>query len=69
MHVKDVAAPGGHHTVPLGSGCVDLRGVFRELKQMNYAGWLSWEDEPEDRNPMDIAAEMHAWITREWERA
>ncbi len=66
VHVKDVKAAGGHETVPLGTGCVDLRGMFSELKRAGYAGVLSWEDEPEDRNPYDIAADMLRWIEREW---
>jgi len=69
LHVKDVRAPGGHETVPLGEGCVDLPGIFRELKAIGYTGWLSWEDEPEDRNPFDIAAEMRQWIERAWAEA
>jgi hypothetical protein len=36
-----------------------------ELKhQRGYSGWYSWEDEPEDRNPMLIAAEMRQYIER-----
>lgn len=66
VHVKDVRSPGGHECVPLGTGCVDLAGVFRELKAIGYRGDLSWEDEPENRNPMEIAADMRLWIERTW---
>ncbi|MFW6058932.1 MAG: sugar phosphate isomerase/epimerase family protein [Phycisphaeraceae bacterium] len=69
VHVKDVRAAGGHETVPLGEGCVDLPGIFRELKALDYDGWLSWEDEPEDRNPMAIAVDMRQWIEQQWEQA
>lgn len=62
VHLKDVAAAGGHHTVPLGEGVVDLEGVMVALKEIGYAGAYSWEDEPEDRNPMEIAARMRQWI-------
>lgn len=62
VHVKDVKHAGGHETCPLGQGVVDLEGTFRDLKAMNYTGWFAWEDEPEDRNPMSIAAEMRKWI-------
>lgn len=62
VHVKDVKAAGGHETCPLGEGVVDLEGVFRVLREQGYRGWYSWEDEPEDRNPMEIAAESRRWI-------
>jgi sugar phosphate isomerase/epimerase len=62
VHVKDVREPGTHDNVPLGTGCVDLEGIFRELKAIGYDGWYSWEDEPSDRNPLDLAAEMRQWI-------
>jgi sugar phosphate isomerase/epimerase len=65
VHLKDVRAPGGHETCPLGDGCVGIRGVIRALHEVGYDGWLSWEDEPEDRNPMDIAADMRRYIERE----
>jgi sugar phosphate isomerase/epimerase len=69
VHLKDVKAAGGHETVKLGTGCVDIPGVIRELKAIGYTGVLSWEDEPEDRNPFDIAAEMHQYIEQNWSRA
>ncbi len=58
VHVKDVAAHGAHHTVPLGAGCVGVDAVLRLLNARGYAGALSWEDEPEDRNPLEIADAM-----------
>ena len=68
VHLKDVGGAGAHLSVPLGTGCVDIPGVIRELKAIGYEGVLSWEDEPEDRNPFDIAAEMREYIEREWSR-
>lgn len=62
VHLKDVAARGSHHTVPLGSGVVGIPAVLETLAEMGYSGHLSWEDEPEDRNPLDIAAEMRSYI-------
>ena len=55
--------------MPLGTGCVDLVGAFTELKKQGFAGVLSWEDEPEDRNPFDIAVSMREWIADAWEAA
>jgi sugar phosphate isomerase/epimerase len=68
VHLKDVRSAAAHLSVPLGTGCVDIPGVIRELKAIGYEGVLSWEDEPEDRNPFDIAAEMREYIEREWNR-
>jgi sugar phosphate isomerase/epimerase len=62
VHVKDVRAPDGHETCRLGDGVVDLPGTFAALREMGYEGWYSWEDEPEDRNPLDTAEENRAWI-------
>jgi sugar phosphate isomerase/epimerase len=65
VHLKDVKAVGGHETCPLGQGAVNIAGVIATLKAIGYAGWYSWEDEPEHRNPMLIAAEMRQWIETE----
>jgi sugar phosphate isomerase/epimerase len=65
VHVKDVRARGGHETCPLGEGCADIRGVIAVLAEIGYSGWYSWEDEPEDRNPMEIARAMRELIARE----
>lgn len=62
VHVKDVATRGKHDTCPIGTGIVDLEGAIRALKDLGYSGWYSWEDEPEDRNPLDIAAQSLRWI-------
>lgn len=62
VHVKDVKAAGEHETCPLGTGCVGIAGAIRALKETGYQGWYSWEDEPEDRNPMEIARPMREWI-------
>jgi L-ribulose-5-phosphate 3-epimerase len=62
VHLKDVKAVGGHETVQLGTGVTDIPACVRALKDINYTGVLSWEDEPEDRNPMEIALEMRLYI-------
>ena len=64
VHVKDVRRPGSHETCPLGEGSVDIRSVIRALKEIGYTGWYSWEDEPEDRNPMEIASQMREFIAQ-----
>jgi sugar phosphate isomerase/epimerase len=64
VHVKDVRARGGHATCPLGEGVVDIAGCLAALRGIGYAGWYSWEDEPEDRNPLDIAAQSREFLER-----
>ncbi len=61
-HIKDVKAAGAHDTCLLGEGAVDVAGVMRALREIGYAGWYSWEDEPEDRDPFDSAVRNRRWI-------
>ncbi|MGH7857483.1 MAG: sugar phosphate isomerase/epimerase family protein [Candidatus Binatia bacterium] len=65
VHVKDVKAAGRHDTCNLGEGVVDVAGCLRALRDVGYDGWLAWEDEPEDRNPLEAAAANLAWLERE----
>lgn len=62
-HIKDVKAAGGHDTCLLGEGVVNVAGCLAALRQIGYAGWYSWEDEPEDRNPFDSAVRNREWLT------
>lgn len=62
VHLKDVKSLGGHETVPLGTGVVNIPAVVAALKAVGFSGAYSWEDEPEDRNPMAIAKEMREYI-------
>ncbi len=61
-HIKDVTAAGRHETCLLGEGVVNVAECLKTLRSMNYAGWYSWEDEPEDRNPLDSAKRNREWI-------
>jgi sugar phosphate isomerase/epimerase len=63
-HIKDVKAVGGHATCLLGEGVVDPAACIRTLKEIGYDGWYSWEDEPEDRNPLDSAERNRLWIEK-----
>jgi sugar phosphate isomerase/epimerase len=65
VHVKDVREVGRHDTCMLGEGIVDIAGCIRALSDIGYDGWLSWEDEPDDRNPMESAAEARERLERE----
>lgn len=63
-HIKDVEAAGGHHTCLLGDGVARVKECMDALKQAGYAGWYSWEDEPENRNPFDSAVRNYEWILK-----
>lgn len=67
VHIKDVRSAGGHETVPLGEGVVDVERCLRVLKARGYEGALSWEDEPEERNPFEVATQcrekIECWLS------
>ena len=63
-HIKDVKAAGKHETCLLGEGSADVAGCMTALREVKHAGWYSWEDEPEDRNPMDSAVRNREWIEK-----
>jgi sugar phosphate isomerase/epimerase len=64
VHAKDVREAGRHDTCMLGDGVADIAGCIGALNEIGYDGWLSWEDEPEDRNPMESAVENRLWLER-----
>ena len=64
-HIKDVKAAGAHHTVLLGEGSVPIPGCLQALRDIRYAGCYSWEDEPEDRNPLDSAVRNRQWLEKQ----
>ena len=61
-HIKDVKQHGGHETCLLGEGVAQVDVCLEALQRIGYAGWYSWEDEPEDRNPFESAVRNHQWI-------
>jgi sugar phosphate isomerase/epimerase len=65
VHAKDVLEVGRHRTCKLGDGIVGMSECIRTLADIGYDGWLSWEDEPTDRNPMDTAVENRVWLEAE----
>lgn len=64
VHAKDVKEPGHHDTCMLGEGVADISGCIDALHEIGYDGWLSREDEPEDRNPMETAVQNREWLER-----
>jgi sugar phosphate isomerase/epimerase len=61
-HIKDVRERGGHETCLLGEGVAQVAVCLEALRTIGYEGWYSWEDEPEDRNPLDSAARNLRWM-------
>ncbi len=60
--MKDVKAAGKHETCLLGEGVVRVAECLKALSSLEYRGWYSWEDEPEDRNPLDSAKRNLLWL-------
>jgi sugar phosphate isomerase/epimerase len=66
VHLKDVPAVGSHQCVAIGTGIVDVQGVFRELKACGYDGWLSIEIETGDHDPTAEILASAETIRRLW---
>jgi sugar phosphate isomerase/epimerase len=66
VHLKDVPAVGSHDCVAIGTGIVDVQGVFRELKACGYNGWLSIEVETGVRDPTEAILSSAETIRRLW---
>ncbi len=65
VHVKDVRRAGAHETCRLGDGVVNIPATLATLKNIGYQGWYSWEDEPEDRNPLELASWTLSYLQRQ----
>jgi L-ribulose-5-phosphate 3-epimerase len=62
VHLKDVAEPGTHISCMHGEGCANVAGCIDELLALGYAGPVSIEHEPYDRDPTDECARMLALV-------
>jgi sugar phosphate isomerase/epimerase len=51
IHLKDIRAAGGHETVQLGTGIMDVPAVIAAIKAIGYDGAISIEHEPEHFDP------------------
>jgi sugar phosphate isomerase/epimerase len=63
-HIKDVRRAGTHETCRLGDGIVNIPAVLTALQGIGYSGWYAWEDEPEDRNPLDLARWTREYLSQ-----
>ncbi len=63
VHFKDVSAarPEGHE-VEIGRGVIDVVGVIRALKQIDYRGLLSFEYEKDPEQPLPGLAESVGFV-------
>jgi L-ribulose-5-phosphate 3-epimerase len=61
-HIKDVTRAGAHETCLLGEGVAEVEECLKAFREIGYTGAYSWEDEPEDRNPMESAVRNREWI-------
>ena len=53
MHIKDLKrASDKDSQVPVGDGVLPVAGIFKELKRMNYQGYVNLEYEIEEDNPL-----------------
>ncbi len=63
VHIKDQV---GGQSVPFGAGEIDLRGLFRHMKSVGYAGDFVVEMEVQDReNTLKYLAEARDYIQRQ----
>jgi L-ribulose-5-phosphate 3-epimerase len=67
VHLKDVLHEGEpHDTCAWGEGVVDVESCVRSLRRIGYAGALTVEHEPEDRDPSEeiraMRAQLEAWL-------
>jgi sugar phosphate isomerase/epimerase len=55
MHIKDINEFNNldAHTVPLGTGVLDFKGLISELKRQNFSGVLTIENEYDWDNPIN----------------
>jgi sugar phosphate isomerase/epimerase len=65
VHLKDVLAPGAHHSCRYGRGIVPVRAGVAALRRTGYRGPISIEHEPERYDPTeDVAANLA--MLRQW---
>ena len=62
MHLKDVEALGTHVTCMYGDGCARIADCVDALLRVGYAGPVSIEHEPYDRDPTAECARMLAML-------
>jgi sugar phosphate isomerase/epimerase len=62
VHLKDVEEPGTHVTCAYGDGCARIAECVEALLDVGYAGPVSIEHHPFDRDPSTECARMLAFV-------
>jgi L-ribulose-5-phosphate 3-epimerase len=62
VHLKDVEEPGTHISCMHGDGCANVAGCVEKLLAIGWAGPVSIEHEPYDRDPTEECVRMLARI-------
>jgi len=55
FHLEDIAADRVHFHLPPGEGAMDFPGVFAALRDIGYAGWVTIELYPFQKNAPEVA--------------
>jgi sugar phosphate isomerase/epimerase len=58
VHLKDVAGAGAEHNVLLGHGVVNIPGVMKELKRVNFHGLVAIEFEKDTNDDKDMEVQV-----------
>ncbi len=64
FHFEDIAASRKHHHLMPGEGAIDLPGVLKAIKGINYQGFVTVELYPYEDRPVDAARKALAYIQR-----
>ena len=64
FHLEDIAASRKHHHLMPGEGAIDLPGVLKAIKEINYQGFVTVELYPYEDRPVDAARKALAYIQR-----
>ena len=62
FHLEDIAASRKHHHLMPGEGAIDLPGVLKAIKGINYQGFVTVELYPYEDRPVDAARKALAYI-------
>ncbi len=55
FHLEDIAADRVHFHLPPGEGAMDFDAIFAALREIGYAGWITIELYPNQKNPAETA--------------
>ncbi len=63
MHMKDVIQPFDQNTpIEIGHGLIDIPKVIKTLKKINYQGYVAFEFEKDEKDPLPGLAESVGYV-------